>query len=747
VPPNSGAYQVCQQCHTFLIANQVAQSCVNVVIMLLCVIACSGSSAQTARPLDQSKIERLLVEIRSFTDRDNQFFGDGSVLALRDRLASLDMQTAPGPFTQTLLKLGIAEVDYGNLEAGIQRLLEAYKLIAQLDAPNSARAQVIAALGVAYLRLAETENCCALHAPESCIVPLRGAALHTNRRGSEAAIKYFEEVIRMKEVDPSIKLSCVWLMNIAYMTLGDYPAKVPRGMGIPTSTFESKISFPRFENVSVKLGLDRFGLAGGAVMDDFDGDNDIDLVTSCWDTAEPLSYSENVGNGKFEDRTEASGLKHMLGGLNLIHADYDNDGDLDLYVLRGAWMAARGRHPNSLLQNQGNGTFIDRTFESGLGHEHFPTQTAAWADYDNDGDLDLYVGNETDPSFAAPCQLFQNLGDGTFVDVAAKAGVTNDRYTKGVVWGDVDGDRWPDLIVSNIDLENRLYRNQGDGTFIDTAKAAGVALPLRSFPVWTWDFNNDGMLDVFISSYEGTVVEFVLHCIGKPVKGGLAGHYMGNGRGQFTNVAKAQGLTSPMLPMGANYGDLNNDGYLDFYLGTGEPMISEILPNMMYLNNRGEQFIDVTMAGGFGHLQKGHGIAFADFDEDGDQDIFQQMGGAKRVDKYRDALYQNPGFGSGWLKVKLVGKTSNRSGIGARIKATIKEGQSERSIYRHVGSGSSFGGNPFRQHIGIGKATEVARLEVYWPTTDKTQVFENIAVNQMIEVSEAEEKFRVLQGP
>ena len=193
----------------------------------------------------------------------------------------------------------------------------------------------------------------------------------------------------------------------------------------------------------------------------------------------------------------------MYGGLNLIPGDYDNDGDLDILVLRGAWVGKAGQHPNSLLRNDGQGRFEDVTFEAGLGEVHYPTQTAAWADYDNDGDLDLYVGNETSPEFTSPCQLFCNNGDGTFTDIAARAGVTQGGYAKGVAWGDYDGDRFPDLYVSNLLGPNRLYRNNRNGTFTNLASQLSVTQPLRSFPVWFWDFDNDGTLDLFVASYTG----------------------------------------------------------------------------------------------------------------------------------------------------------------------------------------------------------------------------------------------------
>ena len=161
----------------------------------------------------------------------------------------------------------------------------------------------------------------------------------------------------------------------------------------------------------------------------------------------------------------------------------------------------------------------------------------------------------------------------------------------------------------------------------------------------------------------------------------------------------------------------------------------------MFLNQRGKGFANVTTAGGFGHLQKGHGVAFADIDNDGDVDVFEQMGGAYPGDKFGDALYENPGFGNQWISVKLVGRQSNRSAIGARIHVRIKENGKIRSIYRHVNSGGSFGCNPLRQTIGLGHSELNVDIEIYWPTTRQTQLFRDVAINQFIQIVEGEDKF------
>jgi hypothetical protein len=163
----------------------------------------------------------------------------------------------------------------------------------------------------------------------------------------------------------------------------------------------------------------------------------------------------------------------------------------------------------------------------------------------------------------------------------------------------------------------------------------------------------------------------------------------------------------------------------------------------MFHNRGGTAFDDVTFAGGFGHLQKGHGTVFADLDNDGDQDVFMQLGGAFPGDAFGDVLFENPGFGNHWLRVKLVGEQSNRSAIGARIRAEIVDGDVHRSVYKWVNSGGHFGGNPLEQHLGLGTAERVEVLEIFWPTTNETQRFENVRADQHIEIHEGQSAIRV----
>ena len=302
----------------------------------------------------------------------------------------------------------------GEEEAGIKHLKDAYALLPGLRnrIQQADVDQTIFELGVAYMRMGETQNCTVQHGAERCILPLRGEGIHSLPEGSTRAIRYFTEVLESgsPEKNHGYYFPSLWLLNIAHMTLDQYPDGVPAPYRIPESAFQAGVQFPRFRNISRKLGLDSVSLAGGAIVDDFDGDGYLDILTSDWDATGPMHYFRNNGDGTFREISREAGLEGIWGGLNLLQADYDNDGHLDVLVLRGAWCGVDGQHPNSLLRNRGDGTFQDATYESGLAEVSYPTQTAGWADYDNDGHLDLFVGNESLGGFRAPWQLFRNQG-------------------------------------------------------------------------------------------------------------------------------------------------------------------------------------------------------------------------------------------------------------------------------------------------------------------------------------------------
>lgn len=630
--------------------------------------------------------------------------------------------------------MGVVSLYKGDVTTAIAQFEEGVRIAHQHSTEDRKFAAMesidLAALGIAHLRRGEVENCATLHTADMCIFPLSLAGRHTLRSGSERAIEYFE---RYLEREPS-SLEIRWLLNVAYQTLGGYPDKVPKAYLIPPAAFESKEDIGRFVDVAPALGLDKIGAAGGSIVDDFDNDGFLDIVETSFDPCQPMRAFRNNGDGTFLDVSERSQLAAQLGGINIVQTDFNNDGWLDIYVMRGGW---EWPMRNSLLRNNRDGTFTDVTLESGLLSVDYPTHSAGWADYDNDGWVDLYVGDEHTPS-----QLFRNKGDGTFEDVSAKAGVNRVAFTKGVAWGDYDGDGYPDLYISNYGEDNFLYHNRGDGSFEEVATQLGVAKPTWSFPTWFFDYDNDGRLDLFVASYYFAGGEWVRPYLGMPRQGDSMKLYRNTGKGTFADVTRESGLDASVAAMGANFGDVDNDGFLDFYLGTGAPTYTALIPNLLYRNHDGKYFVDISSSSGTGHLQKGHGVSFADLDNDGNEDLFENLGGAVPGDKYNSVLFMNPGHSNRWISIKLVGVKSNRAAIGARIKLTLAgPGQASAIRYREVSSGSSFGASPLMQHIGIGKATGIASIEVTWPASRTQQVFKNVAPNQFIEIKEFEKTY------
>ena len=641
--------------------------------------------------------------------------------------------------------LGQMYVQSGNTEDAIEQFELTMAALNQVDISPSPEAiqKIRQWLAISYLRLAEQENCIALHGRDSCLMPIKGTGVHVRRRGSTKAIEMLEASLRARPDDLGLR----WLLNLAYMTLGEYPNQVPAQWLIPEAVFKSDYELTRFFDVASGAGVDTIGLSGGVVMEDLDGDQLLDLVVSDWSLSGQMRFHHNNGDGTFEDRTRESGLTGQLSGLNLLHADYNNDGFADILVLRGAWLGQDGRHPNSLLRNNGDGTFDDVTEEAGLLCFH-PTQTAAFADYDNDGWIDLFIGNESAGHERHPCQLFHNNGDGTFTDVARMVGVSIASFVKGTVWGDYNNDGRPDLYVSRFGKSNLLFRNEGpvgEGwTFEDVTSEARIQHPHLSFPTWFWDYDNDGWEDLLVAPFAG----FGAKSLGKvaadylllPTDGARLRLYRNLGNGSFEDVTRATSFDALLLAMGANFGDLDNDGFLDCYFGTGEPFLGTLVPNRMFRNNGGKVFQDVTTSGGFGHLQKGHGVAFGDLDNDGDQDVYAVMGGAYFGDVYQNVLFENPGNGNHWITLKLEGVTSNRSAIGARIKVTVEKSSGPQDIHVTVGTGGSFGSNSLQQEIGLGSAARIQQIEINWPTSGERQVFTDVALDRFYHVREGATK-------
>lgn len=371
-------------------------------------------------------------------------------------------------------------------------------------------------------------------------------------------------------------------------------------------------------------------------------------------------------------------------------------------------------------------------------------------DADGDGDQDLYVvdacslleaekpGEDLRPALDGRARLYRNDGAGRFTDVSDVSPTAFRGYGQGVAVADVDNDGDPDLYVSNIG-PNRLYVNQGDGTFVDRALDLGVAEPVGwGFATWFWDFDNDGWLDIFAAQSIDDVHVITTDYLGQGTSATWPRLYRNTGGQGFEDVTARAGLGRAMMPMGANYGDVDGDGFPDIYLGTGRPEFQAIVPNLMFRNVEGARFEDETASTGTGLLQKGHGVAFGDVDNDGDIDLFHQAGGMFPGDRSRNALFQNPGYGHRWLGIELHGTTSNRYGVGARIKVTIAEDGATRDIHVVAGDHGSFGGSSLRQLVGLGRAERIDSVEIWWPASGTRQTYTDVAMDRSVRATEGE---------
>lgn len=700
--------------------------------------AVAPTSSQPAS--NRHMAERLAAITKAVNPLDDPFLSTEQVAVYRQMLTQAGEPARKADlmpkFGQQLLNAGLSEEALRQFDQLLQYAQENQIPMSprNRDAVNFLRA-------VSSLRIGEQENCLANHNADSCLFPIRGGGVHQLPRGSLGAVKMLTELLTRRPND----LKSRWLLNLAYMTLGRYPDQVPPQWLLPPKLFESEQDFPRFPDAAPSLGLDVFGLAGGVILEDFDGDGCLDLMVSNWALDGQLRLFHNNGDGSFSERTSQAWLTGLTGGLNIQQTDYNNDGRPDVFILRGAWLGKAGHYPKSLLRNNGDGTFTDVTEEAGLLSPH-PTQTATWFDYDGDGWLDVFIGNETNGDDANPCELYHNNHDGTFTECAARCGLAVVGFIKAVASDDFNNDGRPDLYLSNRGGRNLLFRNDGPraggGTnwiFTDVTAKAGVDRQQNSFPTWFFDYDNDGWPDILVSGYNiKDVGDICADYLGLPTEGERARLYHNNHDGTFTDVTREAGLYKIIHAMGCNFGDLDNDGWLDAYFGAGDPALATLIPHRMFRNDGGKRFLDVSNAGGFGQLQKGHAIAFGDIDNDGDQDIYSVVGGAYSGDLAYSQLFLNPGNTNHWITLKLEGRESNRIALGARIKVNTVEGGQPRAIYRTVSTGGSFGSSPLRQEIGLGQASAIASVEIFWPTTGKTQTLTGLERDRFYKIREGD---------
>ncbi len=536
-----------------------------------------------------------------------------------------------------------------------------------------------------------------------------------------------------------------WLLKVAVDQWGEAGIKLPNEMAFPmreTSVAPDVLAGLEFKDAARELGLNRFGGNGTVAWGDYDGDGRPDVAVA--NSGMFITLYRNEG-ARFREATAEAGLARMPSGYSVNFVDYDNDGALDMYLSLNGWS---GPLENILLRNTGDGKFENVTKKSGAG-DAGSGFVSLWGDLDNDGDLDFAVANGVLKDGSTP-QVYRNNGDGTFTNMTKQAGIDEPPQwgTIGIALGDYDKDGDLDLFINGLQGDpNRLYRNMGGFRFTEVSKQAGVTQPGHyGYVAFFTDYNNDGWPDILATSLAPW--EAVVQSLTKffSVPNAAAVHadsvrlFRNNRNGTFTDVTWNAKLYYPMGVMGAGVADLDNDGFVDFYFGTGDPQLSRLEPNRFFRNNGDGTFTELTWQMPFarpGH--KGHGVAFIDLDEDGDLEVFTQLGGHFQGDHTESAFYRNlKGNRNHWLQIDLVGTKSNRFAVGAQV--TVRAGS--LIVYREVKGSEGFGAtNQYRQHFGLGKNARVDSVEVVWPSGIK-QSFAGVEAGRIVEIVEGREGLR-----
>ncbi|HEY0080755.1 MAG TPA: CRTAC1 family protein [Pyrinomonadaceae bacterium] len=506
----------------------------------------------------------------------------------------------------------------------------------------------------------------------------------------------------------------------------------PEAVRFTDVTQQSGINFNHVSSPEKRYIVE--SMSGGVALLDYDNDGQLDIYFVNSLTVELLKSKgktrsalyRNNGDGTFSDVTDRAGVGDIGWGMGVAVGDYNNDGFQDIYVTCVG--------PNRLLKNNGNGTFTDVTQKAGVGDPRW-SAGAAFVDYDHDGRLDLFVSNYVSFDFNNPpefgkgrlCQykgipvqcgprglpgegdtLYRNNGDGTFTDVTKKAGVSDPDgyYGMGVVASDFDSDGLTDIFVANDSTPNFLYRNNGDGTFKEIGFVSGTAVNENGseqgcMGVAVGDYDHDGRFDLFVTNFDDDYNTL----------------YHNDGRASFTDVSYAAKVAAPSLPYvgwGTKFFDYDNDGWIDIFVANGHvyPQIPTYRQrNFVHKNNRDGTFSELaaTLGAPFADKRAGRGAAFGDIDNDGDTDIvLNNLDGAAQ-------LLRNDGgnLNGNSVLIKTVGVKSNRDGMGARVRVV----SGELAQIDEVRSGASYiSHNDLRLHFGLERRAKIDLVEIRWPS-------------------------------
>lgn len=543
------------------------------------------------------------------------------------------------------------------------------------------------------------------------------------------------------EDDPS-EVRYKWMLRAQTIMAGLPESSIPPDCRL--HIHPSASSPVHFVDVTAKVGVRNFALGRGVAWGDFNRDGRDDLLV-CAERA-PFRLFRNLDNGHFMDVAKRMYVIDPVGlgcyAANFI--DYDNDGFEDIFLTSNGW---GGTNRLFLFHNEKGRRFTDITKQAGL-KGPINAFGASWADYNSDGNVDLAVA----PGIAKPnssrLRLFRNDGDGTFSDVSLHAGLTKTAHWISVCWGDYNADGLPDLFGVSFDKGCTLYQNRGHGRFEDVSKQAKTRCPIASYTCEFSDYNNDGHPDIFVSTYPwkgvnwGDLKSMVEHQIsGAPASPNLQQLlFRNNGDGTFTPVNGEAGIAGLYGAMSSQVADIDNDGYPDILLGTGNPQLDWTEPMVLFHSDGRGHFKDIASSAGLDNFGMLHGIAFSDFDHTGNVGFYGSFGGFYWGSRDEGHLYENLGSGKHALEIHLVGIRSNRDAIGARVLADV----GKHILYKYVDGGTGFGSmNSHEVHIGLGSSDFVNRLSIVWPS-GTTQTFNRVHGDQCVQIVEGSSNLRTM---
>jgi len=512
-------------------------------------------------------------------------------------------------------------------------------------------------------------------------------------------------ISRLINVTPQTVTVC---LALALTLLGIMPGKALSWTGEPGTFVEASNAL----GIDVMTTGERDTWGHGAAFIDVDGDGQLELYVIMHNNEPNRLY--RYRGATFEEIAVAAGCADVLDGRGVVFADYDNDGDPDLFV-------ANDRSSDKLYRNDGSGRFVDVSSFAGVdyvGRSH----SAAWGDYDNDGFLDLFVCSYGTKGSPVPNRLYNNKGDGTFTEVAETAGVDQlDVPALAVVWIDSDNDDDLDLYIANDKLAgNTMYSNNGDGTFADVSIASGTNLAMNAMGIAVADYDGNGFLDMYVSNTEeGNAL------------------LKNNGDGTFTDVAALLGVTNGRIAWGTAFFDYDNDGDDDLYVVNWAFFGGRNAKNVFFENTAGT-FTAVTDDLGVGDEGPGYGLTVGDYNNDGYLDMFVNNQADDGLS--RSVFYESVPLTNHWVKIKTVGTVSNRDGIGAKIRIAASGNQ-----IKDVRSGSSYLSQLSPEiEFGLGTATTISTIEITWPS-GTVDVFNGVAADKFYEAQEGDSTLRVVE--